>query len=103
MILRRTQRRALRVIERNLADSDPRLDELFLVFTEGAGGAEIPGAEKMRSARLRKLLRRGPRPGRHQAGEDGRAQPWAFFLEVRPIGSGDAEVPRSRSRGSLRT
>jgi hypothetical protein len=79
MNLRLTRRRALREIERDLADSDPRLDELFLLFTGMARGAKMPGAEKIRTIRLRLLARPGPRPDRHQAGEDGSAQPWPIF------------------------
>jgi hypothetical protein len=73
---RLTRRRALRGIERDLAASDPRLDELFLLFTGLASGAKIPGAEKIRTMPFRLLARLGPQADRHRAGEDGRAQPW---------------------------
>ena len=79
---RLTRRRALREIERDLADSDPRLDDLFLLFTGMARGAKIPGTEKIRTVRtmrLRLLARPGPRSDRHQAGEDGSAQSWPIF------------------------
>jgi hypothetical protein len=79
MNLRLTRRRALREIERDLADSDPRLDELFLLFTRLASGARIPGAEKIRTMPLRLLSRLGPQADRRRAGEDGRAQPWTNF------------------------
>jgi len=77
--LRLTRRRALREIERDLADSDPRLDDLFLLFTGMTRGAKIPGTEKIRTMRLRLLARPGPRSDRHQAGEDGSAQSWPIF------------------------
>src|ERR1700760_4711782 len=79
-ILSRPRRRALREIERNLAESDPRLDELFLSFAERAGRAEMPRAQEMRSAPLRRFLRRGPRPDRHRRGEHGRARYWIIFF-----------------------
>ncbi len=79
MNLRLTRRRALREIERDLADSDPRLDELFLLFTRLARGARIPGAEKIRTMPLRLLSRLGPQADRRRAGEDGRAQPWTIL------------------------
>jgi hypothetical protein len=79
MNLRRTRRRALRETERHLAESDPCLDELFSLFTESARGAKISGPEKIRAMRLRLPVRPGPRPDRHQAGEDGSVQPWPGF------------------------
>ena len=79
MNLRLTRRRALRDIERDLAACDPRLDELFWLFTRLARGAKIPAAEKIRTAPLRLLTRLGPRADRHRAGENGRAQPGTIF------------------------
>lgn len=79
MDLRRTRRRALRETERHLAESDPFLDELFSLFTESARGTKMPGTAKIRAMRLLLLARLGPRPDRHQAGEDGNAQPWPIF------------------------
>jgi hypothetical protein len=79
MDLRRTRRRSLRETERQLAESDPCLDELFSLFAESARRAKIPGTEKIRAMRLRLPGRPGPRPGRHQAGEDGDVQPWPIF------------------------
>jgi hypothetical protein len=79
MNLRLTRRRALRDIERDLAASDPGLDELFLLFTGLPRGGKIPGAEKVRATPLRLLARLGPQADRHRAGEGGRAQPWTIF------------------------
>jgi hypothetical protein len=79
MNLRLSRRRALRDIERDLAGSDPGLDELFFLFGGLARGAKIPGAEKIRTMPLRLLARLGPQADRHQPGEDGRAQPWTIF------------------------
>jgi hypothetical protein len=45
--LSRRQLRTLRGIERDLACSDPRLDELFLFFTQGFRGREMPQAERV--------------------------------------------------------
>ena len=79
MDLRRTRKRALRETERRLAESDPCLDELFSLFTASARGVKIPGTEKIRAMRLRLPVWPGPRPGRHQAGEDGSVQPGLGF------------------------
>lgn len=80
---RQTRKRALRDIERDLAACDPRLDELFWLFTRLARGAKIPAAEKIRTAPLRLLARLGPQADRHQAGPDGHAQP-----RTNPLGPG---------------
>jgi hypothetical protein len=76
---RRIRRRALRGIERDLAASDPRLDELFLLFAGLARVAKIPAVEKIRTTPLRLLARLGPQADRHRPGKDGRAQPWTIF------------------------
>ena len=64
MIRRRSRRRDLSDIGRELADSDPRLAELFLSFNERASGGKIPGTEKIRARPLGLLARigRGMRP-----------------------------------------
>jgi hypothetical protein len=49
MIRRQFRRRALSDIGRELADSDPRLGELFLYFNERASGGKIPCTEKIRA------------------------------------------------------
>lgn len=79
MNLRLTRRRALREIERDPANSDPRLDDLFLLFTGLARGAKMPAAEKIKTTPLRLLARLGPQADRHRAGGNWRAQPWTIF------------------------
>jgi hypothetical protein len=96
---RRIRRRALRGIERDLAASDPRLDELFLLFAGLARGAKILASEKIRTTPRRLLARLGPQADRHRTGEDGRAQPWTIFLGPgrtgRRTGPGSAVRPAS--------
>ena len=58
MDLRLRHRRSLRAIERNLADSDPRLAKLFAAFTVLAQGEERGRAEKVKARPLRALARR---------------------------------------------
>jgi hypothetical protein len=58
MNLRLRHRRSLRAIERNLADSDPSLTELFSEFTDRAQGEERGRAENVRARPLRALARR---------------------------------------------
>ena len=58
MNLRLRHRRSLRAIERNLADSDPPLTELFSAFTVLAQGEERGRAEKVKARSLRALARR---------------------------------------------
>ena len=60
-MIRRQLRRALRGIERELADSDPRLGELFLYFNACASGGKIPCTEKIRARPLGLLARIGHR------------------------------------------
>jgi hypothetical protein len=43
------RQRALREIARDLADSDPCLDALFLCFNEQVSGEKMPQVEKVRS------------------------------------------------------
>ena len=54
---RRGQLRTLRRIERDLADSDPGLEALFLAFARRARGRDIPHAEKLDNGPLRMLAR----------------------------------------------
>ena len=61
MIRRQSRRRALSDIGRELADSDPRLGELFLSFNERASGEKIPCTEKIRARPLGLLARIGRR------------------------------------------
>jgi hypothetical protein len=79
MNLRLGRRRALRDIARELADSDPRLDELFFSFSKLASGGKMPRAEKIRTRSLRLIARLGRRErpasddfqGRPLGGDDG--------------------------------
>jgi len=45
--LSRRQQRTLCRIERDLADSDPRLKEYFLLFSSGFRGCEMPRVERL--------------------------------------------------------
>jgi hypothetical protein len=49
------RRRALHGIARDLADSDPRLDQLFFSFNQHVSGEEMPKTENV-GARLRRLI-----------------------------------------------
>jgi len=65
--LRRGQSRALRGIERDLADSDPGLNASFLTFAAHAGRPVVPRVEKIRAWPLRifaRLRRRRTLAGR---------------------------------------
>ncbi len=61
MIRRQFRRWALSDIGRELADSDPRLGELFLYFNECTSGEKIPCTEKIRARPLGLLARIGHR------------------------------------------
>ena len=78
MSLRLGWRRALRDIARDLADSDPRLDELFFSFSQLASGGKMPRAEKIRTRPLRLITR----PGR-------RERPASDDFQGRPPGGDD--------------
>jgi hypothetical protein len=67
--------RALRRIERDLANSDPRLDAIFLSFTVQTRGEKMPEAEKIRTGLRRWLIRLGRRADCYRADEDGGARP----------------------------
>jgi hypothetical protein len=67
---RRRDRRALRGIEWDLAQSDPRLSMLFVSFAELAKGEEMPGTEQVRIRKFRLFGRLGRRADRYRAGED---------------------------------
>lgn len=64
-------RRALRDIERDLADSDPPLDELFFSFAQQARGEKMPRTEKIRTKPLGLIARLGRRAGRRRAVRSG--------------------------------
>ncbi len=55
MSRRRSPSRALRDIERDLADSDPGLDAFFLSFTRRTWGREMPQTETIPARRLNLL------------------------------------------------
>ena len=67
MTLRLGPWRTLRNIERDLADSDSGLDELFCSFTEMVGDELMPSTEKITTRPLRLLALLGLRSGRRQA------------------------------------
>ncbi len=56
MSLHLGRRRVLRDIARDLADSDPHLDELFFSFAQLARGGKMPRAEKIRRIRPLRLI-----------------------------------------------
>jgi hypothetical protein len=55
------RRRVLGDIGRDLADSDPRLDELFTSFNRRACGKEMPRTERVRTGPLGVISRFGHR------------------------------------------
>ena len=61
MSLHLGRRRALRAIARDLADSDPRLDELFFCFAQLARGGKMPRTEKIRTRPFRLIAQMGRR------------------------------------------
>jgi hypothetical protein len=61
MSRRQLRKRALGDIERDLADTDPRLDDLFFSFNERASGGKMPRAEKIRTGPLGLIARLGGR------------------------------------------
>jgi hypothetical protein len=61
MMSQRLGRRALRSLARDLADSDPRLDDLFFSFNQRACGGKMPRTEKIKTWPNRLLARIGCR------------------------------------------
>ena len=57
MSLSRRQLRTLRGIERDLACSDPRLNEFFLLFSGGFRGYDMPRVERVSRWPARMLAR----------------------------------------------
>jgi hypothetical protein len=55
------RQRALADIARDLADSDPRLDDLFFSFNQRARGRKMPRTEKIRARPLGLIARIGHR------------------------------------------
>jgi hypothetical protein len=70
------RQRALRDIERDLADSDPRLDELFSSFIQLASGGKMPRAEKIGTRPLQLIARMGRRGRRASNDFQGPAAWW---------------------------
>lgn len=58
-------RRALDLIEEELAGSDPRFAAKLSAFTRLTEGGEMPARERIRSGRRRVRALRGLRPGTH--------------------------------------
>ena len=61
MSWRMGRRRVLGDIGRDLADSDPCLNELFISFNERASGGKMPGRERIRTGPLGMISRFGRR------------------------------------------
>jgi len=75
--LRRRQLRILRGMERDLADSDPGLDALFLGFARRTGGHDMRWVEKIDAKQRRRLLfRRRPEPSAGEPATDQNAENW---------------------------
>jgi hypothetical protein len=75
--LRRRQLRILRSLERDLADTDPGLDALFLGFARRTSGHDMRWVEKI-DARQRRWLffRRRPEPSPGEQVTDQSAENW---------------------------
>ena len=76
MSLRRGQPRALRGIERDLAESDPRLNAYFLSFDSHAGRPMMPRLEKIGKGPLRIFARLRRRRTLAERMRDWCAQNW---------------------------
>ena len=75
--LRRRQLRILRGLERDLADSDPGLDALFLGFARRTSGHDLRWVEKIDVKRWRWLFfGRRPEPGPGEPIRDQSAENW---------------------------
>ncbi len=68
MFERLSRQRALRGIARDLADSDPRLEELFFSFNAHVSGEEMPREEKIKTT-LPGLIARIGRRVRHTSAD----------------------------------
>ncbi len=76
MSLRRGQLMALRGIERDLADSDPGLDALFLSFASQAGRPVMPWVETVGAGPFKLLARLRRRRTLTERMKDWCAQNW---------------------------
>ena len=67
MNLDRSERRALLAIEKDLADSDPCLHELFSSFTSQSQSQKMPHVEKIRAWPVQRTARAGRGGDPHEA------------------------------------
>ena len=75
--LRRRQLRILRGLERDLADSDPGLDALFVGFAQRTSGHDLRWVEKVDVKRWRWLFyRQRQEPGPGEPTRDRSAENW---------------------------
>jgi hypothetical protein len=74
--LRRRQQRILRGMERDLADSDPGLDALFLGFARRTSGHDMRWVENIDQERRRLFFRRRPEPSTGEQVTDQGAENW---------------------------
>jgi hypothetical protein len=82
MKMHRRWRRALRAIERDLADSDPGLEEFFFQFALLARGQKVPRVEKVRVWPARWIASDGRRVPSDRASEDWRGWLWTFLYSA---------------------
>jgi hypothetical protein len=74
--LRRRQLRILRRIERDIADSDPGLDALYLGFARRTSGRDMRWVEMIDRRRRWLFFRRRPEPSPGERVKDRRAENW---------------------------
>ena len=75
MSARRVRQRALAAMAQDLADSDPRLDELFRSFNRRAIGRKMPATERIRTGPLGWITRFGAKAGQ-TSGDFDRISDW---------------------------
>ena len=76
MSLRRRQLRILCGIERDIADSDPGLEALYLGFARRTGGHDLRWVEKIDHGRRWPFFRRRPEPRLGEQVTDQSAENW---------------------------
>jgi hypothetical protein len=74
--LRRRQLRILRRIERDIADSDPGLDALYLGFARRTSGHDLRWVETVDRGRRWLFVRRRPEPSLGERVKDPSAEKW---------------------------
>jgi hypothetical protein len=84
MHLRLGRQRVLRTIERDLASSDPDLDELFCSFTELVRDELMPATEKIKTRRRRLLAWLGHQTDHYLALRIGAPSTGQVFRPGRP-------------------